>query len=94
MAFSDLRALMDKAKEMVELAERFRRELAKRGAMGEASEGMDPEMEQQLASMGIASPVTKETAGALYHQELSRQVQDLDCSLCFYLPKWPTSSTS
>jgi ESCRT-II complex subunit VPS36 len=26
--------------------------------------------------MGIASPVTRDSAGALYHQELSRQLAD------------------
>lgn len=31
-------------------------------------------MEEELISMGIASPVTKETAGRSYHKELSRQV--------------------
>ena len=35
---------------------------------------MDASMEADLISMGIASPVTKATSGALYHRELSRQV--------------------
>ena len=35
---------------------------------------LDPEMESELIKMGIASPVTKSVAGALYHQQLSRQV--------------------
>ena len=31
-------------------------------------------MESELIKMGIASPVTKSVAGAMYHQQLSRQV--------------------
>lgn len=38
-------------------------------------EWMDADMETELISMGIASPVTKASAGALYHRELSRQVE-------------------
>eukprot|EP00884_Botryococcus_braunii_P022124 jgi/Botrbrau1/8596/Bobra.0380s0017.1 len=70
-AFRDLRGLMAKAGEMVQLAARFR------GTLGEsASEGMDPEMAAQLISMGIQSPVTRESAGALFHQQLARQLAD------------------
>ncbi len=36
---------------------------------------MDAQLEDDLAAMGIASPVTKATAGSLYHQELSRQAR-------------------
>ena len=75
-AFHDLRALMAKAQDMVQLAEKFRETLAGRG--GEA-ETADVEMQRQLIEMGIASPVTKDTAGARYHQQLSRQA-----SCCLY----------
>lgn len=37
--------------------------------------GSKQEMQDWLLSVGIASPVTKESAGALYHQQLSRQVR-------------------
>ena len=139
-AFVDLRGLMARAGEMVQLAERFRQALAERAAaegevreppqavhaeggcaclcgrarlgreplglcmqrryacLGMAAgrlhahasaktrvtpaaeqgapheEWMDADMETELISMGIASPVTKASAGALYHRELSRQV--------------------
>ena len=74
-AFSDLRGLMAKAGEMVQLAERFRQALADKAAASHSAEdAMDAEMEAELISMGIASPVTKATAGALYYKELSRQV--------------------
>lgn len=36
---------------------------------------MDAQLEEDLVAMGIASPVTKATAGALYQQELSRQAR-------------------
>ena len=72
-AFKDLRALMGKAQDMVTLAERFR---GKSGADRDSEEAMDADMENELISLGIASPVTKTTAGALYHQQLSRQVSN------------------
>ncbi|KAF5175049.1 Vacuolar protein sorting-associated protein [Thalictrum thalictroides] len=79
-AFQDLNALMSKAKEMVMLAEKMRLKLLS----GPASEPKandeeftsKQEMQDWLLSVGIASPVTKESAGALYHQQLSRQLAD------------------
>lgn len=73
-AFADLRGLMAKAGDMVQLAERFRQALAEKAGTSEGTAWMDADMEAELISMGIASPVTKATAGALYHRELSRQV--------------------
>ncbi|GMH38180.1 hypothetical protein BSKO_06064 [Bryopsis sp. KO-2023] len=72
-AFQDLRGLMEKAQEMVKLAEKFRSSL---GSSGMDSDALDEETMSEMIRMGIASPVTKETAGALYHQELSRQLAD------------------
>ena len=64
------------AGDMVQLAERFREALAERARAGEGApeDAMDASMEADLISMGISSPVTKATSGALYHRELSRQV--------------------
>eukprot|EP00249_Psilotum_nudum_P012781 c23981_g1_i1 orf=799-1689(-) len=78
-AFQDLNALMSKAKEMVVLAEKMRAKLlgapsGMSGAVDEEEMGSKQEMQDWLLSVGIVSPVTKETAGALYHQQLSRQV--------------------
>ncbi len=75
-AFADLRGLMALAGDMVQLAERFREALAERARAGEGplEDHMDASMEAELINMGIASPVTKATSGALYHKELSRQV--------------------
>ena len=60
-AFQDLHGLMTKAQEMVQLAERFKETLAAKGDSSQ-SEIMDPEMQQQLIEIGIASPITKEMA--------------------------------
>ncbi|KAH9295024.1 hypothetical protein KI387_038612, partial [Taxus chinensis] len=80
-AFQDLNALMSKAKEMVMLAEKMRTKLlagstGQSGAVNDDEMGTKQEMQDWLLSVGIASPVTKETAGALYHQQLSRQLAD------------------
>ena len=70
---------MAKAQEMVQLAEKFRGTLAgKGGAEAQEGETLDADMQRQLLEIGIASPVTREVAGALYHQQLSRQVR-LQC---------------
>ncbi|CAA0831456.1 Vacuolar protein sorting-associated protein 36 [Striga hermonthica] len=80
-AFQDLNALMSKAKEMVMLAEKMRLKLLS-GSNNQISGANDDEMgskeemQDWLLSVGIVSPVTKETAGALYHQQLSRQLAD------------------
>eukprot|EP00250_Pteridium_aquilinum_P007508 c17207_g1_i1 orf=264-1568(-) len=80
-AFVDLNALMSKAKEMVVLAEKMRAKLLaapneQAGSTDEDDTGSRQEMQDWMLSVGIASPVTKETAGALYHQQLSRQLAD------------------
>ncbi|XP_024523405.1 vacuolar protein sorting-associated protein 36 isoform X1 [Selaginella moellendorffii] len=71
-AFHDLNALMGKAKEMVLLADKMRARLLTEGS----ASGSQQELHDLLLSVGIASPVTKESAGALYHQQLSRQLAD------------------
>ncbi|KAJ0740345.1 putative winged helix-like DNA-binding domain superfamily, Snf8/Vps36 family [Helianthus annuus] len=80
-AFQDLNALMNKAKEMVALAEKMRQKLlsgstSQANAANDEEMGSKEEMQDWLLSVGIVSPVTKESAGALYHQELSRQLAD------------------
>ena len=73
---------MAKAREMVQLAERFRQALAEQAGEVGAEDWMDADMEAELISMGIASPVTKASAGALYHRELSRQVRAFAHRMC------------
>ncbi|KXZ51477.1 hypothetical protein GPECTOR_12g440 [Gonium pectorale] len=85
-AFRDLSALMSSAATMVALAEKFRGVMAAgadgAGAAGGGGAGgedpllLDAETQQQLIALGISSPVTRETAGARYHIELSRQLAD------------------
>ncbi|KAG1365554.1 putative Vacuolar protein sorting-associated protein 36 [Cocos nucifera] len=65
---------------MVQLAEKMRQKLLL-GSSSQASAnddelGSKQEMQDWLLSVGIVSPVTKESAGALYHQQLSRQLAD------------------
>ncbi|XP_021805789.1 vacuolar protein sorting-associated protein 36-like [Prunus avium] len=80
-AFQDLNALMSKAKEMVMLAEKMRQKLLSGSTSQPSAEndeelGSKQEMQDWLLSVGIISPVTKESAGAMYHQQLSRQLAD------------------
>ncbi|MEW5298836.1 MAG: hypothetical protein WDW36_001914 [Sanguina aurantia] len=72
-AFQDLSALMKSAQDMVALAERFRGIAAHTSADDSL---MDLETQRELIALGIASPVTKESAGARFHIELSRQLSD------------------
>lgn len=71
--------LQSKAKEMVMLAEKMRQKLlsstsSHSGATNDDEVASKEEIQDWLLSVGIISPVTKESAGALYHQQLSRQV--------------------
>ncbi|KAF9187281.1 hypothetical protein BGZ51_001438 [Haplosporangium sp. Z 767] len=70
-AFQDLQGLMDKAAEMVALAESISNRLAKSNTMNN-EETMT--FKTYLLSMGIAAPVTKDTAGAVFHKELAREL--------------------
>lgn len=67
VAFNDLDSLMTHAKELVALAERYTKE---------SDENKKDEFNSLLHNMGIASPVTRNSAGAAYHYELARQLAD------------------
>jgi ESCRT-II complex subunit VPS36 len=67
-AFSDLEGLMSHAKEMVEIANRVAR-----AAPAEGADGAD-EFAAMMMSAGIDNPVTRQSAGSSYHQELARQL--------------------
>lgn len=61
------------------LAEKMRQKLisstnSQSGAINDDEVASKEEIQDWLLSVGIISPVTKESAGALYHQQLSRQV--------------------
>ncbi|GJN17381.1 hypothetical protein PR202_gb04442 [Eleusine coracana subsp. coracana] len=73
---NSLFSLQSKAKEMMQLAEKMRLKLLTNSIQNSGDEemGSKQDMQDLLLSVGIVSPVTKETAGALYHQQLSLQV--------------------
>ncbi|KAI8047360.1 EAP30/Vps36 family-domain-containing protein [Gilbertella persicaria] len=69
-AFQDLDRLMTKATEMVKLAESISNKVSK---------DQDNELSTlrtHLLALGIASPVTKGSAGSIYHQELAKELAD------------------
>lgn len=78
-AFGDLNALMGKAREVVSVIERYATVLASKangegaGAGSGGGEG-DAELQGLLIDMGISNPVTRVSAGSLYHQELAWQL--------------------
>mmetsp|Transcript_18547 Transcript_18547/g.25789 ORF Transcript_18547/g.25789 Transcript_18547/m.25789 type:complete len:399 (-) Transcript_18547:82-1278(-) len=72
-AFKDLDALMAKASAIVDLAKKYSSGMAAR------SDGKKEEKDQFLAmltDMGIPNPVTRESAGSKYHEQLARQLAD------------------
>ncbi|KAL7330378.1 Vacuolar protein-sorting-associated protein 36 [Mucor circinelloides] len=72
-AFQDLDRLMMKATEMVKLAEAISNKVSK-DPTNEDNELST--LRTHLLNLGIASPVTKGSAGSIYHQELSRELAD------------------
>ncbi|KAI8928661.1 EAP30/Vps36 family-domain-containing protein [Entophlyctis helioformis] len=75
-AFSDLASLMEKASEMVKLAESISAKLASTSEQGGSDSPEMATFRKYLTELGISNPVTKETAGDLYTQELARQMAD------------------
>ena len=68
-AFTDLSALMSKARELVVLAERL-------AECSGTSRAENSELQRLVLSLGITNPVTHATSGAEFHMELSRQLSD------------------
>lgn len=81
-AFSDLNSLMDKAREMVDLAEKFAEKLKKSNEKSSSSassadhQSESDEMDNMLVNLGLSSIVTKQSAGNLFHQQLARQLAE------------------
>ncbi|KAI9339811.1 EAP30/Vps36 family-domain-containing protein [Zopfochytrium polystomum] len=76
-AFKDMDALMAKAGEMVKLAESINSKLA--ASSGNLQTGDSPELvafRSYLVELGIPSPVTRETTGDLYSQELAKELAE------------------
>ena len=92
-AFHDLDALMENAAEMVKLCENISGRLMSQlesSSAGGGLRGGDQEeqlnlFKRQLMDLGIASPVTKKSAGTAYHACLARE-------LCEFLDKVLASS--
>jgi ESCRT-II complex subunit VPS36 len=81
-AVQDMESLMRQAKEVVTMVQRYAGYMAEQSTSllsdGTASEsGEINEMNEILQDIGIVSPVTRYTAGKLYHQELARQIADI-----------------
>jgi len=92
LALGDLESLMRRGREVVTVVQRYAAYATADGAsesastastMGdETSTVSDPtgetsEMEAIMQSIGIVSPVTKFSAGRLYHKQLARQIADI-----------------
>ena len=80
-AFTDLRALMAAASDMVGLASRVRAALAAGEGGGRQADGRAPDVaaafEADLAALGLASPVTRaNTSPSLFTAALARQMAD------------------
>ena len=83
-ATADLDSLMKRAKEMATIVQRYAYYAGERGEGDSCSErsettsemGEVTEINAILQSIGITSPVTKFSAGRLYHQQLARQLAD------------------
>ncbi|KAJ2453179.1 Vacuolar protein-sorting-associated protein 36 [Coemansia sp. RSA 2336] len=94
-AFLDLDALVAMANEMVGMAEHIATQLnspaasklQKRGSSesDEDSTARAAAFRQYLLDLGIESPVTRDTAGAVFHEELARE-------LCDYLENYVSQS--
>ncbi|KAJ1962419.1 Vacuolar protein-sorting-associated protein 36 [Dipsacomyces acuminosporus] len=91
-AFSDLDALVAKANEIVGMAEHIATQLNSPAAnklrsrgRGSGSGGSDEDedsieranaFKQYLLDLGIDSPVTKDAAGSMFHEELARELSE------------------
>ena len=86
-ALGDLDSLMNRAREVATMVQRYAtyaadREKKEGGTSTSSGETESDilaevdEMDEILQSIGIASPVTKFSAGRLYHQQLARQLAD------------------
>lgn len=79
-AIIDMDSLMNAAKEVVEIVQRYASVAnEERGDSSDTSSdsGERSEMDIILQNIGIVSPITRYSAGRLYHQQLSRQLADL-----------------
>ncbi|RYH28513.1 hypothetical protein EON65_11915 [archaeon] len=86
-ALTDLDALMNQARDAIAVVQRYAAYVVERKNADAVDEGETSEtssqaaetneMESILQSIGIVSPITKNTAGRLYHEQLARQIADI-----------------
>ncbi|CAM0137254.1 Vacuolar protein-sorting-associated protein 36 [Umbelopsis sp. WA50703] len=73
-AFKDLDGLMAKAAEMVRLAESITTKISKEPQGSSETDTIT--LNTYLMELGISNPVTKDSTGSGYHQELARELSD------------------
>lgn len=84
-ALTDLDALAQKAREVVNVVQRYAaymqeaKQAAEEDGLSETSTqvGEMTEMESIMQSIGVISPVTRLSAGRLYHQQVARQLAEV-----------------
>lgn len=80
-ALSDLESLMRSARDVISVVQRyaaFQQDKSEQNFSDSSTDvGERNEMESIMQSIGIVSPVTKFSAGRLFHTELSRQLADV-----------------
>jgi len=79
-AVQDMESLMRQAKEVVTMVQRYAGYMAEQSSFSDGTiseNGEINEMNEILQEIGIISPVTRYTAGKLYHKELARQIADI-----------------
>jgi ESCRT-II complex subunit VPS36 len=84
-ALTDLESLAQKAREVVNVVQRYAsfmqetRQAADEEGLSETSSqiGEVTEMEAIMQNIGVISPVTRLSAGRLYHQQVSRQLAEV-----------------
>ena len=81
MLLISVQALMNKGQEMVQLAQELRSKLAvesvARGGSSANADGqvvMDAAMEQELIDLGIYTPVTRQSSGKRFEEDLAREL--------------------
>lgn len=67
-----MQALRESGEKLAQLAS----DLSARMAAGQSGDAMDAGMARELIELGIVSPVTKQSAGKQYHEQLSRQLAE------------------
>lgn len=67
-----MQALRESGEKLAQLAA----DLSQRVAAGQDGDALDAGMARELMELGIVSPVTKQSAGRQYHEQLSRQLAE------------------